>query len=64
MKIKKIFIITLFLLSLLMIGAVSAANNDPVVSSDVNDDTVVGIQDNSGERAMGHCFNASGYENS
>ena len=50
MKIKKIFIITLFLLSLLMIGAVSAANNDTVVSNDVNDDTNTSIQDNLGEK--------------
>lgn len=32
-----------------MIGAVSAANNDTVVSSDVDDDTVTSIEDNSGE---------------
>lgn len=34
MKIKKKLVITLFLLCLLMIGAVSVANNDTVVSSD------------------------------
>lgn len=53
MKIKKTFIITLFLLCLLMIGAVNAANYDTVVSSDVNDDTVASIHDNSGEIATG-----------
>ena len=38
MKIKKIFVITLFLLCL-MIGAVSAADNDTAVISVVNEDT-------------------------
>ena len=53
MKIKKTFIITFFLLCLLMIGAVSAANNDTVVSSDVGDDTSTSILGNSGETSTG-----------
>lgn len=49
MKIKRTFIIALFLLCLLMIGAVSAANNGTVVSCGVNGNTNTSIQTNSGE---------------
>ena len=38
--IKKTMIVTLFLLCLLMLGAVSAADNDSIVGSDVTEDTI------------------------
>lgn len=64
MKIKKTLIITLFLLCILMIGAVSASNindtskisdisEDAKVSSDVSDDTITTTEDNNGgEKAI------------
>ena len=42
MKMKKILIVTLFLLSLFMISTVCAADNDTLVSSNVNDDAITG----------------------
>ena len=48
MKFKKSIIITLFLLCILMVGAVSASSdtNDNITSSSVNNDIITHTEDN------------------